>query len=155
MHQWLLKRNCSMSPRQVGIAFGALGALILAIGLVFAARGLWFVLAFAALEFGALLLALLHYARHASDHEHIALSEGCLLIERVEAGRLHQVRLDPCWTRIAPPDRHHPLILLKARGVRVDVGSFVSAETREQVARELRRELSSASMLSQPRRDDD
>ncbi len=147
-HEWLLKRNCSMTPRQFGMAYGMLGLFMLLIGIGFALLGIWFVTAFALLEIGAIALALVHYARHATDREHIALSEGCLLIERVEAGKVQAIRLDPCWTKIAVPDRKRTLIKLESRGVQVEVGGFVSEELRQQVAQELRRELRASSCLA-------
>jgi uncharacterized membrane protein len=147
-HEWLLKRNCSLSPRQVGWAYGLLCLGAIGIALLFALLGIWFVFAFAVLEMAGLALALLHYARHANDREHVALSDGCLLVERIEAGERRQVRLDPYWTRIAVPDRQRSLIRLESRGVRVEIGGFVSEEVRQQVAQELRRELRSRSFLA-------
>ena len=147
-HEWLLKRNCSLSPRQVAVAYGLLCLFAFAIAGVFALHGFWVVFLFAVLEMIAVAAALLHYARHATDHEHIALSEGCLLVERVQAGELSQVRLDPCWTRIALPGRQHTLIRLESRGVRVEVGGFVSEEIRQGVGEELRRELRASSYLA-------
>ena len=137
-----------MTPRQFGIAYGMLGFFMLLIGLVFALSGIWFVTGFALLEIGTIALALLHYARHATDREHIALSDACLLIERVEAGKVQAIRLDPCWTKIALPDRRRALIQLESRGVQVEVGSFVAEEIRQQVAQELRRELRGSSYLA-------
>lgn len=147
-HEWLLKRNCSLSPRQVAVAYGLLCLFAFAIAAVFAVHGVWFVFAFTLLEMAAVGAALLHYARHATDHEHIALSEGCLLVERVQAGQLSQVRLDPCWTKIALPGRKRTLIQLESRGVKVEVGGFVSEEIRQEVAQELRRELRGSSYLA-------
>lgn len=151
-NEWLLKRNCSMSPRQVGIAYGVLCLFTFAIAAAFALHGYWLVLAFALIEACGIALALLHYTRHATDHEHIALSDGCLLVERIQAGQLHQVRLDPYWTRIALPSHQQTLIRLESRGVKVEIGGFVSEETRQQVAEELRNELRSSSFLEAPRR---
>jgi uncharacterized membrane protein len=147
-HEWLLKRNCSMSPRQSALAYGSLCGGAVVLSLLFALHGLWFMLAFATLETAGVALALLQYARHATDHEHIALSDGCLLVERVEAGSVQQIRLDPCWTRIAVPTRQRSLIRLESRGVKVEVGCFVSEEMRQQVARELRDELRRSSFLA-------
>ncbi|WP_426210641.1 DUF2244 domain-containing protein [Massilia sp. TWP1-3-3] len=145
--EWRLKRNCSLSPRQVGKAYGTLAGFVLAIGLAFAARGVWFVFAFGVLELVALAWALLYYASHATDQEHVALTDGCLLIERIEAGEVKQIRLDPYWTKIAVPSRRHTLIALESRGVKVELGAFVSLEEREKVAQELRRELRASSVL--------
>lgn len=144
-HEWFLKRNCSMSPRQVAIAYGVLCLFTFAVASVFALRGMWLVLAYALLETGGLAIALLHYARHATDQEHIALSEGCLLVERINGGECEQVRLDPYWTRIGLPTRQHTLIAIESRGVKLQVGGFVSAEMRRQVADELRAELRATS----------
>lgn len=145
--EWLLKRNCSLSPRQVGKAYGLLCLFVMAIGLAFALQGIWFVFAFALLEILVLAWALLHYARHATDQEHIALSEGCLLIERIEAGHLQQIRLTPYWTKIAVPSRKRMLISLESRGIKIEIGAFVSQEEREKVAQELQRELRASSAL--------
>ena len=137
-----------MSPRQVLAAYGSLCLALLAIGLGFALRGLWPVLVFALIDIVALVLALLHYARHATDHEHIALGEQSLLIERIEAGTVHQVRLDPCWTRMRLPLSPRLRIELEACGVSVEVGVFVSEEARQVLARELRGALRTRSYLS-------
>ena len=148
-HEWFLKRNCSMSPRQVAIAYGGLCLFTFSIASAFAVHGMWMVLAYAALESGALAIALLYYARHALDHEHIALSEGCLLVERVQGGVCEQVRLDPYWTRISLPTRRQRLIQIESRGVRLEVGSYVSDDMRRKVADELRAQLRASSYESQ------
>lgn len=148
-HEWLLKRNCSMSPRQVAIAYGMLCLFTFAIASAFALHGMWVVLAYAVLETCGLAFALLHYARHATDQEHISLSDSCLLVERCQAGTCEQVRLDPYWTRIGLPTRRRTLIQLESRGVKVEVGSFVSEELRRKVADELRAQLRATSYQSQ------
>ena len=147
-HDWVLKRNCSLSPRQLALAYAVLCAGSLGVAAAFALRGIWFVLAFTLVELAAVAVALLCYARHALDREHIALSDACLLVERVSAGRCEQLRLDPTWTYVALPDRRpRTLIAIESRGVRVEVGAYVSAAVREQVARELRGALRNRSLL--------
>ena len=145
--EWLLKRNCSLSPRQAGKAYGSLCAVLLAIGLGFTLRGAYWVLAFALVEIGATVLAVLHYARHACDRERISLTNDCLLVERFDAGEVRETRLDPCWTKIVAPDRRRCLIELESRGVKVAVGGYVSEQARRQVAQELRRALQKNSFL--------
>ncbi|MFB9240495.1 DUF2244 domain-containing protein [Massilia antarctica] len=145
--EWLLKKNCSMSPRQVGMAYGLLCLFLLVIGLGFALHGAWFVPVFALLDIGVLATALLCYARHEGDRERIALTDDSMLVERVEAGQVRHIRLEACWTRIVMPDRQRSLIALESRGVRVEIGGFVGEELRGQVAQELRRELRKASLL--------
>lgn len=143
--EWVLKRNCSLAPHQLAFAYALPCLVSFAIAGVFAAvHGAWCVLAYALLETAVVALAFVSHARHVTDQEHIALTDGCLLIGRIEAGRLEQTRLDPYWTRIALPNRARDLIRLEAKGVRIDIGRFVTEEKRRQVAQELRQALGNA-----------
>lgn len=146
-HEWLLKRNCSLSPRQLALAYAVLCVASFSVALMFTLQGAWFVLAFSVFEMTVVALAFLHYARHATDHEHIALDDGCLLVESIEAGEVRQIRLDPHWTRIALPSRAQDLINLEAKGVKIEVGRHVTMAKRRQVAQELRQELRRGSLM--------
>jgi uncharacterized membrane protein len=147
-HDWLLKRNCSLTPRQLILAYGVLCVLSFSVATLFTMQGAWYVLIFSALEMSAVALAFICYARHATDREHIALIDGCLLVEKIVAGEVEQTRLDPYWTRIAPPKRSEDLINLEAKGVKIEVGRFVTPAKRRQVAHELRQELRKSSSLA-------
>lgn len=138
-----------MSPRQVALAYAVLCAGSLAVSLaVFLLHGIWVVFAFSLIELSLVGLAMLIYARHATDHEIIALSDACLLVECVEADRHELARLDPLWTRVSVGDeRRRPLIKLESRGVKVEVGRFVNEARRRQVERELRQALRSVSAM--------
>jgi uncharacterized membrane protein len=143
-HTWILKRNCSLTPRQSAAAYLLLCTGSFGIALFFLIQGFWIVLAFTVLEMAAVGWALLHYARHALDVERIALTERSLVVERVDAGRHSQFRLDPGRTRVDPPlPRKRKLILLEAPGTRIEVGSYVSEPIRQQVAQELARAMRS------------
>jgi uncharacterized membrane protein len=120
-----------------------------AVAIVFVAlHDAWCVLAYAVLEMTMAALAFVCYARHATDQEHIALTDGCLLIGRIVAGRIEQIRLDPCWTRIAQPHCARDLIRLEARGIRIEVGRFATEAQRRQVAQELRQALGNGFVIS-------
>lgn len=60
---WMLKRNCSVTPSQLGWAYGALCVTSLGIGAWFWAMGARFVLGFAWIELMAVGLAFFAYAR--------------------------------------------------------------------------------------------
>jgi uncharacterized membrane protein len=147
--EWTLQRNCAMTPRQVALAYALLCAGSLAVGLaVLVLHGIWVVLAFSLVELSLVGLALLVYARHATDRERIALTDACLLVESVEADRRLESRLDPLRTRVrldGAPRR--ALIRLESRGVELEVGRFVSEARRRQVERELRQALRSLSAM--------
>lgn len=147
-HEWLLKRNCSLAPRQLAFAYAALCLMSFSVAVMFTLLGAWYVLIFAVLEMSAVALAFLCYARHATDREHIALADDCLLVERSVAGQVEQTRLDPYWTRIVPPMRPQDLINLEAKGIKIEVGRFVTPAKRRRVAQELRQELRKNAFMS-------
>lgn len=140
--RWTLKRNCSLTPRQSLALYALLCAASLGIAFVFLLQGVWMVFAFALVEMTAVGLAFLHYARHALDVETIALTDQCLLIERIDAGRREEIRLDRSWLRVLPPEpRTRKLIHLESHGAQVAIGAYVSEAVRGQVALELRQAL--------------
>ena len=147
--EWLMKRNCSMTPRQALLVYALLGTATLGIALAVTLRGAWMVLAFALLETGAVGAALLHYCRHALDHERIRLERGCLVLERVDGARLSTVRLDPGQARVSLLDAGmRTLVVIEARGVRVETGRFLTPSARRELAHALRQALRGASLLT-------
>ncbi|NDH30456.1 MAG: DUF2244 domain-containing protein, partial [Betaproteobacteria bacterium] len=70
-HQWLMRRNCALSPKQLALWFAAISSVSIAVGCFFALAGAWMVLPFAFLEVTALAIAFVVYARHAADFERI------------------------------------------------------------------------------------
>jgi uncharacterized membrane protein len=140
-HEWLLRRNCSLTPHQVGIAFGVQCILSFLIAAICTLHGVWHIFIFSALEMTAVGIAFLIYARHATDHEHIALTESGLLIEWVCAGKTEQIMLDPHWTHVAPPERYQDLIGLVSQGKRINIGRYIPGHKRKQFAKELQHQL--------------
>jgi uncharacterized membrane protein len=141
--EWVLRRNCSISPRQLALVYAALCTLSFTVAGYFTLRGAWYILVFAILEMSAVGAAFYLYARHAVDREHIALSDGCLLVELIRKERVKQFRLDPRWTRVESPVSRDELIGLEADGMRVEVGRFLTEWKRREFAQELKRALAS------------
>ncbi|HWH84235.1 MAG TPA: DUF2244 domain-containing protein [Burkholderiaceae bacterium] len=136
--QWLLKRNCSTTPRRMMAFYASLSALSLAIGLFFWAQGATLVMPFASLEILAVGAALLVYARHATDSERIRLQAGRLTVEHVAGKRVERAEFAPAWVRVEPEHGARSLIELSGQGQRISVGRFVRPELRRQLADELR-----------------
>ena len=136
--QWLLKRNCSSTPRQMLISFASLCVLSLGIGMMFWFQGATLVLPFASLELLALGAALLLYARHATDRESIRLRPGRLTVEHVSGRRVERVQFAPAWVRVEPQHGDRSLVEISGEGRRIVVGRFVHPELRRQLAEELR-----------------
>lgn len=143
-----MKRNCSMTPRQALAVYALLCCATLGIALVFLLRGAWMVLPFALLESAAVGAALLHYSRHALDHERIRLLDDTLLVEHADGARRQVVRLDPHHARVSLADtRMRTLVVLEARGVQVEIGRYLTPSARLELVRTLRRALRGGSLL--------
>jgi uncharacterized membrane protein len=170
--EWVLKRNCSISPRQLLAVYGALCAASLTVAVFATVRGAWYVLCFAIPEMLAVGLAFLYYGRHANDHERIVLDDGDLLVELVEAGVARQTRLDGRLVTVDIPGVYRGMVGLHCRdthgqqgqqgqgsitplagrgsanpcGRRLEVGRFVAQSARRKFARELQVALRSESL---------
>lgn len=136
--EWVLKRNCSMAPRQLLWFYASLCALSLGIAGMFWLRGATLVMPFAWLELLLLGVALLLYARHATDSERIALRGDVLTVEHASGHRIERVAFQPAWVRVEPAHGDRSLIELSGQGRRIAVGRFVRPELRLQLAEELR-----------------
>lgn len=140
-HEWNLKQNCSISPRQLAKAYAALCAGSLLVATYFTLHGAWLVMVFAVLELTGVAAAFLYFGRHATDRELIAINDACLLIELVRAEKTMRYKLDPRRTQVIVPIKGRGLIGLVANGERVEVGRFLTEWRRREFARELSREL--------------
>ena len=150
--QWLLRRNCSATPRQTMLFYAALCVVSLGIGMFFWFQGAPLVIPFAGLELLALGAALVVYARHATDHEQIRLRPGRLTVEHVFGRHVECVEFAPAWVRVEPEHGERSLIELSGQGRRIAVGRYVRPEQRRQLADELRWALRRWPWLPSPAR---
>ena len=65
MKDWLMKRNCSVSPRQFVLFYLSLALFSLFIAFLLVLSGAWLVLPFTGIELLAVGVAFAIYARHA------------------------------------------------------------------------------------------
>lgn len=139
--EWLLKRNCSLTPSQLIYFYVSLCAVSLGIAALFWSVGATLVMPFAWLELTAVGAALLLYARHAGDGEKIMLHDGRLVVELEVAGRTQRAEFNSQWVRIEPVRGDGSLISVSGQGHSVSVGRHVRPELRPALAREIRRAL--------------
>ncbi|MFM2275546.1 MAG: hypothetical protein RL211_1418 [Pseudomonadota bacterium] len=142
--QWFLRRNCSVTPRQLFWVFLSLCASSLGIGAFFWMRGATLVLPFASLELLAVAVAFVVYARHATDGERILLRGTQLVVEFENGGKLERAEFQRDWVRVEPRAGHRSLIEVSGQGRSIDVGRFVRPELRPVLAREIRMALRGA-----------
>jgi uncharacterized membrane protein len=145
---WLIKRNCSASPRQLALVFGSLVAVSFAFGAGFAAQGLWMVLPFVGLELVAVAAAFICYGRNAGDYERIELADGNLVVDQVQGGRRTRWELDPRQVRVEVEENSEAgsrvRVRLRLRSERIEVGCHLLDARRAGLARELSQALNSA-----------
>jgi uncharacterized membrane protein len=136
--QWLLKRNCSVTPVQLLGLFMSLSVVSLGIATFFWFQGATLVMPFAWAELIAVGAAFMVYARHARDGEKISLQGGQLVVELETAGRLQRAEFNREWVRVEPKDGDGSLIEVSGQGRTVQVGRHVRPELRPALAREIR-----------------
>jgi uncharacterized membrane protein len=141
---WKLRRNCSVTPAQLGWMYGSLCVVSLGIGVWFWMLGARFVLGFAWVELMAVGLAFFVYARHAADGETISLRGGRLVVELESAGRCERAEFNRNWVRVEPRAGDTSLIEVSGQGRIVKVGRYVRPELRPVLAHEIRRALRQA-----------
>lgn len=142
--QWFLRRNCAVTPTQLGWFYLSLCVVSLGIGAVFWSQGAVLVLLFAWVELLAVGAAFLLYARHAADGERISLQDGRLVVEFENAGRLERAEFRREWVRVEPRLGDRSLIEVSGQGRTVKVGRFVRPELRPVLAKEIRMALRGA-----------
>lgn len=141
MLQWLFKRNCSMTPRQLMAVYASLCAVSLVIAAVFTWQGAPFVLLFAGLELVLLGAALLVFARHVGDRETLILAGRSFTVEQRYGSRVARTDFTAEWLSVEPAAGQGSLVQLSGEGRTVRVGRFLRPELRPALARELRRAL--------------
>lgn len=139
--RWVLRRNCSVTPGQLGGMFAALCVLSLAVAAFFWFMGAKLVLPFTAIELVAVASAFLVYARHATDRECISLSAGRLVVEQESAGKTRRSEFLRHGVRIEPRLDGDRLVEVRGGGQAVCVGRFLRPDLRPILVKEIRRAL--------------
>ena len=137
----MLRRNCSVTPGQLGGMFVMLSGMSLAVGGFFWFMGAKLVLPFTVVELVAVATAFLIYARHATDRERISLSGGRLVVEQERAGKVHRCEFLSHAVRIESRKDGDRLIELRSGDQSVQIGRFLRSDLRPALAREIRRAL--------------
>jgi uncharacterized membrane protein len=141
MQTWLMKRNCSFSPKQVGGFYVSIVLFSLLVAGYFYLIGAWMILIFTSIEILAVTIALYVYTRHALDYEKITISGKQLLFERSWGGNIQQHEFNTIWTKLVRSDATGKDLVLKTSAKEVAIGFFVGVNERERFGKELERYL--------------
>jgi uncharacterized membrane protein len=137
--QWVLRRNCSITPRQLLAVYLSLCTVSLAVGLGFWWHGAAFVLGFAGFELLMVGVALLIYARHAADRDLITLDGRDVHVEQYYGRQVERMAFRAEWLSVEPAHAQGSLVELTGQGRRARIGRFLRPELRAALAQELRR----------------
>lgn len=137
---WLfdLRRNVSMTPRQLMLSYMLLCGLSLAVAVGFWSYGVVAVGLFTGLELLAVGVAMLLVARHAGDRELITLSGTAMSVEQRCGPAVARTLFRAAWVRVEPVADDGSLVELSGEGRSVRVGRHVRPELRVALAQELR-----------------
>ncbi|WP_066272013.1 DUF2244 domain-containing protein [Hydrogenophaga palleronii] len=141
---WSLKRNCSVTPAQLGWLYASMCVVSLGVAGFFWSLGATLVLPFAALELVVVAAAFLAYARHATDGERIRLLQKQLVVELETAGQVKRCEFAREWVQVEAPTDSDQMIEVRGGGQSVQVGRFLRADLRPLLAREIRQALRGA-----------
>ena len=137
MRTWLMKRNCSFSPKQVGWFYLSIVSFSLLVAGYFLLIGVWMIIIFTTIEILALTIALYVYSKHALDYEKIMIDGKRLLVERSWGGKVELNEFNTVWTKlIHKKDGRRDLVLVESTK-ELAVGYFVPANQQEQFERDL------------------
>jgi uncharacterized membrane protein len=103
----------------------------------FTVRGAWHILGFAVLEMSAVGIAFLHFARHATDSEHLELTDRLLVVTLIQRGKERCFYLELHSVRLELPRSRDGLICLEDGTAKVEIGRFLSHSKRREFAAEL------------------
>lgn len=141
---WKLLKNCSVTPAQLGWFYVSLCVVSFGISTMFWTLGAKMITPFALLELTIVGVALLVYARHATDGERLILQGDQFFVERSHAGKISRTEFNKDLVRVEPHIDDRSLIELSGQGRRVQIGRQVRPELRSHLARELRMALRAA-----------
>lgn len=139
--EWILKRNCALTPVQLLLIFASLALASLGLATFWAFQGAWLVVPFAVIEVLALGVAFAVYARHAADCERVRLGQEALVIERVVGERRTLVQLPRAWLRVRLNEQSGGLVELTSGRSVESVGRFVDLKGRERFLMGLKQAL--------------
>jgi uncharacterized membrane protein len=141
-HVLELTPRCSLTPTSARLFVAIVGGTSFAVAGVFAAQGLWPVLAFAGLEIVLLAWAVRASMREGSKRETIAIDEQWITIRRSDRCGEHFSVFPRHGSRVTlrtPQTALHPSrLLLESRGRACEVGRFLTEDARRSLAARLK-----------------
>lgn len=135
---WLFKRNCSFTPKQVGLFYLAQSSFALFVATFFYLRGVWVVYIFTIAVLIILAIALLIYARHTTDFESIEVRGQSLIIRIADGQKTEELEWNLFWVYVSSALTDNNLVLICYRGIEREIGGLLPLYKREAFLNELK-----------------
>ena len=145
-----LKPNRSGTVRGVHILWGFLLFVFVPTGFVFALIGAWPVFGFMGAELVLLYVALRLNQRNSNALERLSLTDDAFTVERIDRhGAPHSWQFQPQWLRVDlnKPSPYTAHLSLNSKGQRLNLGRYLTADEKSEVAERLSGVLRRISML--------
>ena len=139
-----LQPHRSLSPTGFNILIGGIAFLFLTVGVIFLLAGAWPGVGFLGVEVLLFYAAFKINYRRGRVREQLQLSEGSLVVRRLDLARREQVwRFQPYWLRVAMPnpESSNDQLVLSSHGYQLTIGAFLPPAQRVSVATDLRNAL--------------
>ena len=128
MKRWQMRRNCSLTPKQLFKFYIALVCLSLIVATGFFLAGAWVISIFTAIELCAVTIGFLIYCRHALDSETIEIEDKRLLVKKYIGHKETLYEFNTQWAKIEPPIQGSKIFKISQADVRVELGQFIRPE---------------------------
>ena len=140
----VLHPHTSLTPRGFFLLMAFVGVISFCAGVSFMIAGAWPVFGFFGIDVVLVYLAFKMNFRDAERYETLRLTATSLTVERVApSGKRERWRFQPYWLQVEIDDDPEPgsALMLRSHGRIVEIGSFLTAEEKIDLANALRHEL--------------
>lgn len=140
----VLHPHASLTPRGFFLLMAAVGVISFCAGVAFVIAGAWPVFGFFAIDMVLVYLAFKLNYQDARRYETLQLTDTTLTVERVApSGKRERWRFQPYWLQVEIEDHPAPdsALTLRSHGRIVEIGSFLTADEKIDLANALRAEL--------------
>jgi uncharacterized membrane protein len=139
--EWLLKRNCMLTPKQLALLMSGAALLSLAVATAWAFQGVLWVMPFALIEVAGLAIAFFVYSKHAADMDRVLINSDRLTAEVLDGGKRSTLDVPCSGVRVAYTREKRALVELQFGQKSLKVGRFVPEGQRIELAQELAQAL--------------
>lgn len=139
--EWLLRRNCMLTPTQLALFMVTAALLSLSVALAWGLAGVWWVLPFALIEIAGLFIAFFVYSRHAADLDRVIVGAEKVVVEVVDGSKRSRFECPNERVRIAYSRGKKSLIQMRLDSKNWPIGRFVPEPQREALAKEIAKAL--------------